>query len=193
MTGAEVIALVSVVVSGVTALTAPWIAHVTAARQLRAQTRITREDELRAVIEHAAIRLTQAIQRLDAVKAHAAGSGPPLGAEAAAEFAVELEQLWVNEDRINVRLGGEAPETNAYANALQEFSAAYVLVARLDRGEGLDREELRDITRSRNQAFEHQREFFNAASRRLNPGDPPRPRKRAELPSGNATQLSPRG
>ncbi len=120
MTGAEWIALTSVTVSGVTALGAPWLSSRMTTRHLSAQTRFAREDELRTVLEDAAVRLTKALQRLDAEVAR----GDLQQRDHPAVHANDPEELWRTESRIAVRLGATAPETAAYRDAVEGLMTA---------------------------------------------------------------------
>lgn len=64
MTGAEIIALVSVLTTGATALGAPWLTERLGQRRFALETRVSREDELREKLDAAATRLGESIQRL---------------------------------------------------------------------------------------------------------------------------------
>jgi hypothetical protein len=76
LSGAEIIALVSVVTTGVTALGAPWLSERLQRARFALETRVTREDELRGQLQAAATRLREAIQRLANVEREGAVSAP---------------------------------------------------------------------------------------------------------------------
>jgi hypothetical protein len=172
VTGGEIVALVSVVVTGVVG---PFIGAHWAIRRLQAETRRDRENELRDVFENAAIKLTEAIRALDDARDQIAD----IDYARLATLAAELAQLWVNEDRIAVRLGSEASETRLYRQASEHVGEAVTLLSDVAAGEAIDAERLRALGDARRKAMETQRTFFDATSKRI---APPAHGPRATLP-----------
>jgi hypothetical protein len=111
MSGAEIVALASVLVTGIAT---PFITSLTARRQLALQSRRDREDELRNVLEQAGIRLTEAMFAVNKARAR-----PSEFQESDLRLLTQhLEQLWKNDDRLPVRLGSRASEVQHYRRAI---------------------------------------------------------------------------
>jgi hypothetical protein len=165
MTGAEVVALASIVVTGIAT---PVITSLTARRQLALQTRRDREDELRNVLEQAGIRLTEALFDLDKARLKVRN----FDESELRSLKVHFEQLWKNDDRLSVRLGSHAPEVEHYRRAIVEgFSAAYTVLSFAVGEPSVDSTDLTGLGEARDTLFHSQREFFDAASRRIGPGE----------------------
>lgn len=113
MTGAEIIALVSVLTTGATALGAPWLTERLGQRRFALETRVSREDELREKLDAAATRLGESIQRLEVVER----DGSAWDAEMGAAIAADHQQMPLNLGTLGIRLGEDAPEYVAYEKA----------------------------------------------------------------------------
>jgi hypothetical protein len=179
VTGAEIIALVSVVSAAVTALTAPWLGARAADRRFELETRRNREDELRAVLEHGGVKLSETIFLLDQIRADLSA----LNDARLAPLFEEMKQLWLNEDRINVRLGRDAPEAQHYRRAQEAIAQAHTVMSD-GLIEGFSERDFKAITAARAAAYQAQREFFDAASSRIGPGEPRRSQQRPLLARG---------
>ena len=168
MSGAEIVALVSVVVTG---LAAPWIGSHMARKQAELQTRHAREDELRAVLENAGVKLTEAAATVGKtsqdLRALDEGEVALLGAE--------IEQLWKNDDRVRVRLGGNSPEARHYRRAITEgISAAHTVFLKavtsgIDDDPGFEAG-FEALRKAQEIALNEQEAFYQAASHRIGPG-----------------------
>jgi hypothetical protein len=177
MTGGEIVALASVVVTGALS---PFIAARMAQRALAHQTRVSREDELRSVLENAGVKLTEALFALDGVRSKM----PALDRSELAPFSSDREQLWKNDDRLAVRLGSSAPEVDHYRRAIEELSKAATILEEVADGQGFDTEGFKQLKVARQAALEAQYAFYDASSRRIGPGDPPRRKFKVPRPHG---------
>ncbi len=124
MTGAEIIALVSVITTGLTALGVPWLAERLGQRRFALETRVSRDDELREKLDAAATRLSESIQRLAAVER----DGSVWDAEMVAAIAADHQQMPLNLDTLGIRLGEDAAEYAAYENARKAHDKAVELM-----------------------------------------------------------------
>lgn len=166
MSGVEIIALVSIIVGGLTAIAGQVVAARTAERQIVLGSRRDREDELRAVLEHAGVKMTEAIVVLDALRLHLSD----LDADKLAPMNEEMRQLWLNEDRISVRLGRAAPETQHYRRAIDRIDEVLITCAD-GLTDGFSTKDFEGINSARNAAYQAQRQFYDAASERIGPGE----------------------
>jgi hypothetical protein len=164
VSGAEIVALSSVVTTGLVALVTQRLGR----SREELQTRRAREDELRAVLEHAGVKLSQSIFLLDEARNKLGRLGPD-DLDALAE---DLQQLWLNHDRLAVRLGSNAREVQLYHRAITEgVGPAHSIVSEaahdtLD-GDGRDA-----LMAARNIAIDVQPRFYDAASARVGPDAP---------------------
>lgn len=152
-----------------TGFVAPYLAGRSASRTVTLETRRDREDELRVVMDNAAIQLTEAIALLDQIRSRLSALSPgdltPL--------QNTLTQLWLNEDRMAVRLGRDATEVRHYRQSISHIATAHTLLnegLEYGPGDGVSTK----LVKERSAAYAAQGEFFNAASGRVGPGAPSR-------------------
>lgn len=156
-------ALASVLMTG---FVAPYLAGRIALNTVELETRRNREDELRLVMEHAAVKLTETIALLDHIRSNLG----TLRSDDLEPLQESLNQLWLNEDRMAVRLGRNASEVKHYRESLSHVGTAHTLL-HSGLGNGFAEPDFRELLGERMAAFEDQGAFFDAASARVGPGD----------------------
>jgi len=161
MSGGEVIALVSVVVTGGLS---PYIASSLARRAAEHTSTLAREDELRSALDAAGIRLTDAVRTFEIAAESAQGS---VGQAALAPLEPQLEQLQMNYVRLAVRVGVEAPETSVYHAAIETLRTLDADLWAESRGESSSLQVNATVRLSKVQQLSSQ--FFEAASSRVGP------------------------
>lgn len=118
------------------------------------------------MLENAGVKLTEAIAVLDEVRRRLS----TLDSDQLGLPHAEMEQLWKNEDRIAVRLGRRAPETHCYRRSIDRIDEALITCGD-GLAEGFSERDFEGITAARNAAYQAQRQFYDAASRRVGPGE----------------------
>lgn len=118
------------------------------------------------MLENAGVKLTEAITVLDGVRRRLS----TLDYDQLGLLHAEVGQLWKNEDRIVVRLGRRAPETQCYRRSIDRIDEALITCGD-GLAEGFSERDFEGITAARNAAYQAQRQFYDAASRRVGPGE----------------------
>lgn len=178
------IALAGIIATAVVGIVGPAIAAWVALISRRGEIRAEREHELRAVIDAAAVRLTEAILRLDDARDHAMAAPNPM----LESMHADASQLWLNEDRLGVRLGTAAPESVHYSSAVSAWMRAYTELSTASRGGGAVGADLRAVKNDRNAAFDAGQRYKDAAAARLSPEATARTRRAARRDTrGTAT------
>ncbi len=129
MSDATTIAIVGLATTAGVGVAGHVTGFVTGLLDRREARRSTREDELRTVIEDAAIRLTEALALLNDTEqaSNRPGAGNvPLAVpdETHAALIYQLQQLHLNEDKLQIRLGPDAPECRHFNAAMQAWDRA---------------------------------------------------------------------
>lgn len=160
MSAGEVIALVSVVVTGGVS---PWIASRLSRTTAEHATKLAREDELRSILSAAAIRLGESLAVFEEAE-----SPEPLNAEQLKALRTEIVQLRQNQNVAAVRLSGDAPEVQHYRQATDHLEDARAYQEdRSTNDESLM--EVKDVEAPRKLASREYEAFLNASSERVGP------------------------
>jgi hypothetical protein len=159
VTGGEVIALVSVVMTGGVT---PFVANRMERARAELQIRRAREDELRSVLEHAGVKLTESVI--------AFGDWNKVATLTQQEFTAmhaDMGQLVKNFDRLAVRLGSGALEVRLYKQAYDDgIVKAYEALSRKAAGQPPAPGQVRMALEA---AGDAQEQFYDAASVRVGP------------------------
>jgi hypothetical protein len=140
------VAEISVIVTGSVAVGVPFISGAVSVLQQKLAAKSTRYDELRSVIDDAAVALMafQRVQPVGAVRPDGTVDLPQL-AEAVAKMLDTLKEIYAQEGRIAARLGTTHPLYVAHVRANQTASAFYLFFRHLLAEEPDDTDRLRLI------------------------------------------------
>ena len=168
MSGAEIVAIISVVGTAAVALATPWMTHRFGLLRFMLETGKAREDELREHLDQAAIRLTEArtavVSAMQSVRRADAQHAQAIAIQAYDTLNAQLEQLRKNVDRLGVRLGSSSPITISYSDAAVCIQRATELFAQLTDGTSPGPEISGEVQRFLDDAIRAQDRFHDAAS-----------------------------
>jgi hypothetical protein len=120
---ASILALVSVLSGAAVAISVPWITSTLERKRLREQFGETRADELRSVLDQAAIALDKAVSRLPT---HALLTQDDRNYVAVlAESRAALEDVGAQAERLAVRVGEASPIFTGYDQARSALWTSY--------------------------------------------------------------------
>ena len=171
MSGAEIVAVVSVVVTGVIS---PYIVQRWGMLRLRWETRRDRENQLVDLMEQAALALVDAQnsiqddqhrltrQRLESQDADAL----------AQTHKARLGNLWALETQIALRLTTDAAEARAFNSAASALAGGYAVLAEVMYGQPFDTERIQAFNAKYREASTARERFQNAVAERIGPGAP---------------------
>lgn len=120
MDGSTTVALVGIVATALVGVATPIVTAVSGHFSRRDERRASREEEFRDVAEKAALRLTEALLRV-----YRASSEQTVALDTRRALLEDSEQLLLNEDRLDIRVGRDAPESRHYHAAVQAWQRAY--------------------------------------------------------------------
>lgn len=141
MSGAEIIALVSVAGTVATAVLVPWMTNRFGLVRYVLETSHAREEELREHLDLASIRLTEARQAVVLATQPLSKVAPESARSVATQayntygLMEQLAQTRKNLDRIGVRTGSDSAIARAYRDAVSGIQGATNVIARIMEGE----------------------------------------------------------
>jgi hypothetical protein len=168
VTGAEVIALVSVVSS---ALVGPSLTAAWGLGRARWESHRQREDALVEILEAAAIDFSDTYARLHQdMQEMAQGASRERRQELGDAQTLRLLGLWQHETKIGLRLTPLAEITRSYRDGAQQLSLAAAILSEVAAGERLDSERRQAINTHSSAAFNKLQTYLDLAARRVGPG-----------------------
>jgi hypothetical protein len=169
VSGAEIVAVVSVVVTGVVA---PYIAQRWGMVRLRWETRRDRENALVEVVEHAALALVEAQAAIqDDARRVIQVAGTEEGEKLVQAQTARLMTIWRLENQIAVRLTTQSEECRAFHDAANALAGAGTVLNEVAYGETFDTERHRAFSAKYQESYNALGRFQNAAAKRIGPGE----------------------
>lgn len=165
MSGAEIVAVVSVVVTGVVS---PYIAQRWGMLRLRWETRRDRENRLVELMEKAALALVDAQIRVqdDLLKREQLDTS-----DATEEHKILLGNLWALQTQICLRLTTDSDEAEAFNDAASALARAYKILGAAMDGKPIRQEQLQAFNAACGDSSTAGERFQNAVARRIGPGE----------------------
>jgi hypothetical protein len=169
VSGAEIVALVSVVVTGVVA---PYIAQRWGLTRLRWETRRDRENALVEIVEQAALALVEAQAAIqEDARRVSQLAGTDEGEQLVGAQTARLKTIWRLENRIAVRLTTNSEECRAFNDAASALAGAGTVLNEVAYGQPFDTERHRAFTAKYQESYNALGRFQDATAKRIGPGE----------------------
>jgi hypothetical protein len=133
-----------------------------------------REDELRGVLECAAVRYTEALETLDRIGEIKRIPAVDERDAFLAALREHLSQLTQIRDRLAIRLGNDAPLVNLFQDCVNIIQNSEEIVDRVVPEQPMDPQDFADLHTFHREGLDARSEFYDGASQRIGP-DAPRP------------------